>query len=187
MGFSIWLLKFVTNIIVYFLVIRFLLQFNNAPVNNPFIQSIIKISNPIIKPFQRLIGSYRHINLGILLLILIINCLSITIHLLLTINAWPDVGGLLLWAIIKSAIQASQILLYATVVFALMSWFASLVQSPLGQCIIAIIYPIINLFRRFIPTIGMFDFSAMALVIALLIIRYVLSGLLFNAVALTLA
>jgi|GEM_PF-4306630 len=181
------LMQIVFSIFSYLGWIRFLLQWGNAPVNNIFTQQIIKISQPILKPFQWIVGSHKNYNFAALLFLLLLNIIEILLMIGLFYHTFPDLGGLLLWAIIKMILQACQIIFYGTIVFALMSWFPSLVQSPLGQCIIAIIAPIVNLFRRFIPTIGIFDLSAMAVIIAIIFIQFILNAAIIKAIALALA
>jgi YggT family protein len=181
------LIQVVFSLLVYLGWIRFLLQWGTAPVNNIFTQQIIKVSNPILKPFQLIVGTYKNYNIAALLFLLILNIAEILIMIALYYHTMPDIGGLLLWALIKMLLQACQIVFYGTIVYALMSWFPSLVQSPLGQCIIAIIDPIVGVFRRFIPTIGIFDLSAMALIITIIFIQFLLNTIIIKAVALALA
>ena len=50
---------------------------------------------------------------------------------------------------------------------ALMSWVSPDIRNPIVQLIYTFTEPILVPFRRFIPTIGMFDFSALAAIIVL--------------------
>lgn len=182
------IVKLAFNIIAYFAWIRFLLEWGRAPIHNIFTQQIIKISNPITKSFGRLVGSIKNYNIGLLIFLLLLNIAEIVLFIWITTHSFPDVGGLLLWAVINMIFQATQIIFYGVILYAIMSWFPSLVQSPLGQCIIAIIDPIVSLFRRFIPTVGIFDFSALAVLLTIYVLRYfILSPLLLKAITLSLA
>lgn len=57
------------------------------------------------------------------------------------------------------ALQAIQIYSYALIVYILMSWFPNARESAIGQFLGRICEPYLEVFRRFIPPIGMIDFS----------------------------
>ena len=181
------LLQVVMSFIAYFAWIRFLLEWGQAPINNIFTQQIIKIFAPTLKVVQRIIGTYKHTNFSVLLIILLLNIINIVIFLLITTHSFPDIGGLLLWAAINMILQCSQIIFFGTIIYALMSWFPNLLQSPLGSCIYAVINPIVNIFRKIIPSIGIFDLSALAVLLSIYVLRFLLSPLLMKAMALALA
>jgi YggT family protein len=180
------ILQFLFSLLGYFAWVRFLLQWAQSPVYNIFTKQIIQFCKPILKPFQYIIGSYKQYNLTVLLFLIVLNVLDIVILVGLTYHTFPNIGGLLLLSLIKMLLQLCSIIFYGTIIYALMSWFPSLTQSPLGQCIIAIIDPMVGYFRRFIPNMGVFDFSPMALMVAILIIQYLLSILLTYAMTLAL-
>lgn len=66
---------------------------------------------------------------------------------------------------------------YQFMIFAyiLMSWIPSIQQSTVGQMLGKLVEPYLGIFRKFIPPIGMIDFSP---IIALFALRYILLGLL---------
>jgi YggT family protein len=61
------------------------------------------------------------------------------------------------------------------IIYILMSWIPQAKLSPIGQFIGKIVEPYLNIFRRFIPPIGMIDLSPIVAIIAL---RFVQQGLL---------
>ena len=70
------------------------------------------------------------------------------------------------------------IMIYTLLIFAwvLMSWFPNARESGIGQMIGRIVEPYIDLFRQFIPRLGMIDLSPL---VALLVMRYAGNGLIF--------
>lgn len=174
-GIFILIIQMLFSVIGYFAWVRFLLQWSNAPIHNIFTQQIVKICRPILKPLQYIVGSYKNYNLTVLLFLWLVNIIEVILFVVIVDHTFPNFGGLLLFALVKMFMQLSYIFLYGTIIYALMSWFPSLTQSPLGQCIIAIIHPLVSMVRKVIPTLGMFDFSPMILVIAIIIIQYVLN------------
>ncbi len=182
-----WLvLQLVLSLLSYFGWLRFLLQWAGAPTQNIFTRQMIQWYRPILKPFQWILGSYKNYNLSVLLFLIILNGIDTVVFMMLAYHAFPNISGLLFLALIKMISQLCSIIFYGTIVYALMSWFPSLIQSPLGQCIIAIIDPIVGFFRRYIPVVGVFDFSPMALMFTMIIIQYLLAFVLNIAMTLAL-
>jgi YggT family protein len=180
-------INLIFSLFIYASIIRFLIQWAGVPLINPFAQIILKITRPIIKPFSYIVGTYKNYNLSVVLLAVILEVLYVIVLIAVVSHSFPDIGGLLLWALATLVQQTSNVLLYGTVIYALMSWFPSLTTSPLGQCIIIIINPFVDFFRRIIPSFGGLDFSPMAFILLMIIIRMLLQPILYYAVHLALA
>lgn len=181
------LINVIFGALAYLAILRFLIQWAGVPFINQFAQIITRVSMPFIKPLTYIIGTYKHYNISAVLFGLLVEVIRIILLVAFVSHSFPDIGGLLLWALIVLAQHVCTILLYSTVIFALMSWFPALSSSALGQCIVLIINPIISVFRRFIPAFGGLDFSAMAFVFILYIARMLLDPLLFHAMAYAMA
>lgn len=59
---------------------------------------------------------------------------------------------------------------YAIIGYILMSWIPALQQSAVGDFLAKIVEPYLNIFKRFIPPLGMIDFSPIIALIALRLI-----------------
>ncbi|WP_110929345.1 YggT family protein [Bacillus massiliglaciei] len=70
----------------------------------------------------------------------------------------------------------------ALIVYIFMSWFPNARESAIGQMLTRICEPYLEQFRRFIPPLGMIDFSP---IVALLVLRFAGAGLnqVFNWIA----
>lgn len=71
---------------------------------------------------------------------------------------------LLIVTLLLNAIQIYTFILIASV---LMSWIPSIKESSIGQMISRVTDPYLDLFRKFIPPIGMIDISPIVAIIAL--------------------
>lgn len=60
---------------------------------------------------------------------------------------------------------------YALIVYILMSWFPGARESSFGQIMGRICEPYLEVFRKFVPPIGMFDFSPIVAIITLNLAR----------------
>ena len=172
MSIFIKLVLIILNIFSYFAWVRFYLQWAKAPVYNAITQQMIKLLTPILKPFQFVCSSYKNINLPVLLLLLLVQVVASLGVFFLKDQLVPNFGGLMLLSIAQMLYQGCDVIFFATIIYAIMSWFPSLAQSDLGQCIIAVIHPIISSIRKVIPTLGIFDFSPWIVLIAIYLIQY---------------
>lgn len=64
-------------------------------------------------------------------------------------------------------LQIVRIYSYALIVYILMSWFPGARESVIGQFLARICEPYLEVFRRFIPPLGMIDFSPIVAIITL--------------------
>ncbi|WP_033541427.1 YggT family protein [Planococcus sp. CAU13] len=64
-------------------------------------------------------------------------------------------------------LNAIQIYTYVLIASVLMSWIPSIKESSIGQMISRVTDPYLDLFRRFIPPIGMIDISPIVAIITL--------------------
>lgn len=63
---------------------------------------------------------------------------------------------------------------YALIIYILMSWFPNARESGIGQFLGRICEPYLEVFRRFIPPIGMMDLSP---IVAFLVLRFASFGI----------
>lgn len=62
----------------------------------------------------------------------------------------------------------------ALVIYIFMSWFPGARESSIGRVFAAICEPYLEMFRRFIPPLGMIDISP---IVAILVLRFASQGL----------
>ena len=61
---------------------------------------------------------------------------------------------------------------YALIIYILMSWFPGARESSIGQILGKVCEPYLEVFRKFIPPLGMFDFSPIVAILALQFATY---------------
>ncbi|WP_417900616.1 YggT family protein [Bacillus haimaensis] len=62
----------------------------------------------------------------------------------------------------------------ALVIYIFMSWFPGARESSIGRILARICEPYLEMFRRFIPPLGMIDISP---IVAILVLRFATAGL----------
>ena len=70
--------------------------------------------------------------------------------------------------------EALRLYTYAILVYILLTWVPGSLETPIGRFFERICEPYLSQFRRFIPPVGMFDFSP---IIALLVLHFAGAGL----------
>lgn len=61
---------------------------------------------------------------------------------------------------------------YALIIYILMSWFPGARESSIGQILGKICEPYLEVFRKFIPPLGMIDFSPIVAILTLQFATY---------------
>lgn len=87
-------------------------------------------------------------------------------------------GLILLFKLLSMAISAFSVVI---VIYVLMSWVPNLRESQFGQLISKVAEPYLDIFRRFIPPLGMIDISPIVAILALRLIQRGL-GNVFNII-----
>lgn len=73
-------------------------------------------------------------------------------------------------------IQAARLYSFLILAWVLMSWFPNARESSIGQMIGRLVEPYIEMFRQFVPRLGMIDLSP---IVSLLVLNLATNGLTF--------
>lgn len=71
-------------------------------------------------------------------------------------------------------ITAVRLYSYALIIYILMSWFPGARESSFGQIMGRICEPYLEVFRKFVPPIGMIDFSP---IVAIITLNFAMAGI----------
>ena len=150
------------------IIIRAILAMNRADFYNPISQFLVTITNPLLVPLRRIIPSIGRIDSASWVLIFGLKALEIFLLLIIRgIQANPET--ILVATILQVIIMIVSIFLYAVIIRAILSWFAgtNMGPNPLISILHSITEPLLAPARKIIPPIGMFDLSAMVVIIVL--------------------
>jgi YggT family protein len=179
------LINIVLNLFVYILLLRFILQKLRANWFNPISQTVVRFTEPLLKTFRKFIPGYRGFDLSILLAAFLLELIELWILLKLRIPINPKILGMFIIAIAELAIKFSNIYLYATIIYALISWFPNLNQSPVAEITNLLVNPILLRLRRIVPPVNGFDLTPLILIIILLLLNMLIfSPLVFRGTGL---
>jgi YggT family protein len=166
----IFILKYATDIVATLLLIRFLLQLSQADFYNPVSQGILKICTPIAAPLEKLIPAMGHFNLAVLATAILVKWSFFV--LIAAANGLLSVGifSYLALAVFELLRTLITIYFYGVFILVIFSWVGT-PPHPAARLINQVILPYTNIFRRFIPPLGMIDISPMVAIFTLMIIR----------------
>ena len=162
------------NLFILAILLRFLLQVVRADYYNPISQAVIKITAPLLHPLRKLIPGVRGLDIASIFLAIV--CEIILIYVLEYILQGSAAFSLpfpylFILAMYRLIILLLNIYLYGLIIIAVASWIAPSSHNPVLMLIHQITDPIARRVRRFIPPIGGLDFSLMAIVFGIVLIK----------------
>jgi YggT family protein len=155
----IFLVQTLLGLYITILLIRFLLQLTQADFYNPISQALVKITQPVVSPLQKLVPSIGRISLPTLIVAIVIQAILIALVFMLSGFGWPAPIHALIWSVIGLASQLLDILFYAILAGIIISWVAPKSYHPGVLLVQQITEPFMAPVRRLLPTPGGLDFS----------------------------
>ena len=150
------------------IIIRTILAMTRADFYNPISQFLVTITNPLLIPLRKVIPSIGKIDTASSVLIFGLKALEIFLLFYIKgIQANPQT--LVIATIFQVIIMIVSIFLYAVIIRAILSWFAmgNMGPNPLTSILHSITEPLLGPARKIIPPVGMFDLSAMVVILVL--------------------
>lgn len=163
------IVKFVFELYLIILLLRFFLRLFGAHSLNPVYLWIIKLSSFVVRPVEKMLPTHGQFSWACLLVILIIKVIELLLIIYVQINMWPHMGGVIIIAIGQLLYLSANIFFFAIILQAILSWVAYIqrryfsLQEPLA----ALTDPLLTPVRRIIPTFGGIDISAIPVLILL--------------------
>jgi len=169
-----YLLGFFFDALLMVLVIRVWLQLVRADFYNPLSQFIVKVTNPLVIPFRRVIPGFGGIDLATLLIAYLVATLKFIIIPLL--NGGPiDVVTSVYLGFLYLIKQTGFLLFVLMLVMAIMSWVVQ-GYNPTQMILHQLTEPFLRPIRNIIPSIGGLDLSILVAFLLLNVINILLSG-----------
>ncbi|SET83129.1 YggT family protein [Thalassotalea agarivorans] len=155
-----YLLRFAFDAIISLLIIRVWLQLVRADFYHPLSQFVVKVTNPVVVPFRRIIPGFAGIDIATIVIAFIFATLKYSVIPFLMGGPFDPLaatyfGGLFL---IK---QTGFLLFMCMIIMAVMSWVVQ-GYNPTMVILQQLTQPILAPIRRIIPPIGGLDLSIIA-------------------------
>ncbi|MBP5980698.1 MAG: YggT family protein [Halomonas sp.] len=170
------------NIYLFLLMLRFLLQASRADYYNPLSQTVVKITQPVVGPFQSFLGPVAgRFDLATLAAGFVLKVVSIIAIFMVVGIGMPPIAGLLIAGVAALANAILKIYFFAMIVMIILSWVAPNASHPAALLVMQLVEPIMAPVRRVIPPLGMIDLSPIVVFIAINLIDGLVVGSLIRA------
>ncbi|ATJ81195.1 YggT family protein [Halomonas beimenensis] len=176
------LINTLVNIYLFLLMLRFLLQASRADYYNPISQSVVKLTQPAVRPFQAFLGPVMgRFDLATLASGFVIKLVAIIAILQIAGYGMAPLDDLAIGAVAALANAILKIYFFALIVMIILSWVAPQASHPGAILVMQLVEPIMAPVRRVIPPLGMLDLSPIVVFIAISLIDGIVVGSLVRA------
>ncbi|BBB28235.1 YggT family protein [Neptunomonas japonica] len=166
------------ELFIFILLMRFLLQLARADYYNPISQSIVRLTQPMLAPLQKILPKAGRMDLSPLAVALIVK-LGIFAALIMMAggNVQADIVSLVIYAVVGLLDSILNIYFWAVIGSVIISWVAPGSYHPAPQLIGQITEPLFKLAQKVIPPLGGLDLSPILIFLTIQIIQSQLARL----------
>ena len=160
---------------IFVLIIRVLLQYTGADSRNPVSSFIIKVTQVPLKVLKPIFPTLKGFNLSAIALMLVLQMLLG----LLAMGGEPNVWVIFIWSLTELISTIINVFIYSIFATVILSWINPGAHNPVVALLYKITEPIMQPFQRIIPPMGSMDFSPIAALLALQVLKMLLIPPLF--------
>ncbi len=151
--------------------LRFMLQVARADFYNPFTQAIVRVTDPAVRAFRRVIPGYRGLDFASLILALVAQCVCTFLLITTSGYAVPGAGLVITWSVVGLLSFILNIYFWAMMISIIASFIAPYSGHPALMLVRQLTEPVMEPFRRLLPSMGGLDLSPIFVFLGLQIIR----------------
>lgn len=168
------LIELAFNLLATLFVLRVMAEAARADFHNPISQFLYRATNPVLAPIRRVIPNWRRINLAAVLLAWLLMVLKNAL-LFVLLGAAPNAAGLLVLGL--ADLIDFVLVFYLVLIFgwSLMSMLQVDSRQPVLRLAGAIVEPLLRPLRGRL-TVGMIDFSPMAVMLVIVLARILIAA-----------
>jgi len=161
-----FLINVVFGFFILMIMLRFLLQWARADFYNPISQFIVKLSDPMLKPFRRIIPGLGGVDVASIVLLLSLKFIELLLTLLL--NGAPFHLLVLLILTVTSLITLClYVYIFAIIIMAVASWISPGGYNPVLTLIEQLIVPVMRPVRKRMKPVSGMDLSPLVVLLIL--------------------
>ncbi len=168
-----FVIKTLSNLVLIVFILRLLMQWVRMDFYNPVAQFVFRVTNPLVAPLQRVLPRSRVIDIpGAVVLVAV--TAAVNLMLLGLYGAAYSPVQFLYFIVARIVHLGVLIYLVCIIVVAVLSWFGQPGYHPAARALGTLVEPVLRPFRRIIPPIEGIDFSPLAAIICLYVLRILL-------------
>lgn len=162
----IFIVKTLFELYILTFLLRFLLQWVRADFHNPLSQAIVRITNPLVVPFRRIIPGIGGQDLATLVVLVLLEIVATSGLIWLTGQSLDPVSVLYL-SFLRLIVLVIRTYQFAIFVYVLLSWISPGAYNPVTSVLSSLVAPVLNPVRRVVPSIGGLDLSPLLVLVGL--------------------
>ena len=162
----IFIIKTLTDLYLLTFLLRFILQWIRADFYNPFAQTIVKITNPLIIPVRRVVPTSRSVDVPTLVVLILLETL---VTWVLVYIGGASIGLNTLPLLVLYRLISLTLWFYSVSIFiyVILSWVGQRGYNPVGIVLGELNEPLLRPVRRMLPPIAGIDLSPLLILILL--------------------
>ena len=169
-----YVVEFLLNIAAFLLALRFLLQLMRADFYNPISQSIVKITEPILKPLRLLMPGYKNIDFAALLAMVVVMALLHVAEKLIGGGYAGTLWQITLFGVYETLLLLIQIVRWSILISIIASFVAQGNGHPALMLVHELTEPVLAPVRKLLPSMGGLDFSPILVFLIIGVIEQIL-------------
>lgn len=161
------------DVYLWAVLLRILLQAVRADFYNPISQLIWQVTQPLLRPAQRVLPKVRNVDTAALVLLAALTL--VYVHVMAGIAGYR-LGGVaaLGYTGLKMVALTLNLYTFALFVQAILSWVGPGVSNPAGSILWSLNEPLLRPVRRVIPPMSGLDLSPLVVILALQVLNLLL-------------
>lgn len=171
---GLFLLQFITGLVIFGLMLRFLLRATHADWRHPIVTFIAKVTNPLCAPINKILPLKGRWDWSAIVTAVIIQALFVLLVGFLTQKEFGAVF-ILLAAITEIMNQLLDMLFWLIIIQVVLSWVAP-GRNQNTAIFDQLTAPILEPFKRVIPPIAGMDLSPLAAILAIKLVQIIVVG-----------
>ena len=171
---GLFLLQFITGLVIFVLMLRFLLRATYADWHHPIVKFIAKVTNPLCAPFNKILPAKGRWDWSAILTAVVIQSLFVVLIGYLSARSF-SVPFILLASTTEIANQLLDMMFWLIIIQVVLSW-VSPGYNPNTAIFDQLTQPILAPFRRFVPAMGGIDITPIVAILAIKLFQIVILG-----------
>jgi YggT family protein len=169
------LINIIFSFFVWALLLRLIFQLVRTNFRNPLAQAVVKLTNFLVIPLRRVLPPIGGVDTASVVALLLTEAAGIALSRWIIGFGMPSAAGLLIATVLALVRQTILFLLFATIIWVVLSWIVTDQRSPAGQALSDIVEPLLRPIRRILPRLEGLDLSPMVLCVLLVVLLRLLN------------
>lgn len=161
-----YLVSTLFDVYLWIVMLRVILQVVRADFYNPISQLIWQLTQPILRPAQKVLPKYRQWDLAAIALLVVV--VIVEIQVVAAILGYGVGAAQSAWfGLLKLVTLALNLYTFALFVQAILSWVGPGVSNPAGSILWSMNEPLLRPVRRVVPPMSGLDLSPLVVILLL--------------------